>query len=245
MPPTRLTRARSSLTCPTFPISKSITAPLSHKYHAGAMTSQYPSSFASTVPPTFYKDGVPHQLVDFLKSVGDELLDPALVTQQAEWRQLVYDLLRCFCIEHSSSHPWEALHEAVGTLERAFQYVLHAIHRVPGIFEKEETLAQAVFARATIVANALALWIDVDPPPQEGYATPVELYNAAKATSVATLRYLSTEKNAQVVDLHWRIMHELVAHCIKLVDGSSHPLVIFRTPTYSIRRRNHILLWGD
>ncbi len=186
------------------------------------MTSQYPPSSASTAPPTFQEGRLPGDFLVWLKSVNGDVLDPTLArNEKGYWVDIVRGFVPCILIQHPSGHPWQTLHENVELLERALQFSLHAVCEVPLFFKEQESLAEAIFARVAGVAVTLALWIDVDPPPQEGYATPTELYNAARTTCITTLHELGTEIDPETAVVHRGIMRDVIASCTSIVEGPS------------------------
>ncbi|RDX53826.1 hypothetical protein OH76DRAFT_1156832 [Lentinus brumalis] len=210
------------------------------------MTSQYPPSSASTAPPTFQEGRLPGDFLVWLKSVNGDVLDPTLArNEKGYWVDIVRGFVPCILIQHPSGHPWQTLHENVELLERALQFSLHAVCEVPLFFKEQESLAEAIFARVASVAVTLALWIDVDPPPQEGYATPTELYNAARTTCITTLHELGTEIDPETAVVHRGIMRDVIASCTSIT--------YYRTPAQQLilKRSNFMpaltlgIFWQD
>lgn len=184
------------------------------------MNSEPPSS--APIPPTFQENGVSAQFLEWMESRAAELTKiPELLRKdiRKDWSQTVSSLLSVLFLQGPDELRWGAMHEQVKFTEVSLQIIYHAAKGVPSLFAGEETLAQALFTVITIICTTLDLWIDVDPPPQPGYLSPLELYKLASKTASTVLQALGDEVVPAVAPTSRQLMKEVVNRCRGIVNG--------------------------
>ena len=185
-----------------------------------AMSSQPLSSIP--VPPTFQKDGESAHFLRWMETRVAEITNPDLLRKDSrrEWSSVVASLLPVLLIPGPDELRWEAMHEQVKLAEVSLLIIYHTSKCIPSLYAGEENLAQSLFAIIMVMGTTLDLWIDVDPPAQQGYLSPMELYEIACKAASAVLQALGDEVIPAVASKSRQLMKDLVTHCRGIVDGT-------------------------
>lgn len=185
-----------------------------------SIASQLPSS--APVPPTFQEDGDSANFLAWMQGRVGALTDsPSLMKKEnrTEWAHTVSGLISVLLLPGPDELRWEAMHEQVKFTEISLQIIYHAATNVPSLFAGENLLPQALFVVIAIICTTLDRWIDADPPPQEGYLSPKELYALASSAASAILQGLADELIPSAAPTSRQILKGIIDQCGWIINS--------------------------